>query len=66
MVNVKVEKGIYIVKVYNISGSLVKEVEISNTNSIISVETLKSGIYMMMFVEEKTGSIGYRKLIIGN
>jgi len=63
-VNVKTEQGNYMVKIYSISGSLVKEVEISNSNSIISVESLETGIYMMMFVEEKTGAVGYRKLIV--
>jgi hypothetical protein len=63
---VKVGQGTYFVKIYNINGSIVKESEISSSNNSISIESLNSGIYMMMFVEEKTGSIGYRKLIIGN
>ncbi|RLD46541.1 MAG: hypothetical protein DRI86_02845, partial [Bacteroidetes bacterium] len=66
IVYVKGEQGVYIVKIYSISGSLVKEVEISNSNNSISIESLNSGIYMMMFVDEKTGGVGYRKLIIGN
>ena len=65
-INVKVGQGTYFVKIYNINGSIVKESEISSSNNSISIESLNSGIYMMMFVEEKTGSIGYRKLIIKN
>jgi hypothetical protein len=63
-VNIEVEQGSFIVKIYSISGSLVKQVGISNSNSIISVESLETGIYMMMFVEDKTRAIGYRKLIV--
>jgi len=63
-VNVDIEQGDFMVKIYSISGSLVKEVEISNSSSIISIESLETGIYMMMFVESKTGAVGYRKLIV--
>jgi len=66
IVYVKVEQGSYLVKIYNISGRIVKEVKIANSNNSISLESLKSGIYMIMFVDEKTGAVGYRKLVIKN
>ena len=54
----------YLVRIYNISGSLVKELKINNTSTKVSLDNLNSGMYYIQFTNLKTGQQANKKLII--
>jgi len=52
------------VSIYDITGSLVKRASINGANSSINIESLKSGMYFVRFVDTKTSERISKKLII--
>jgi len=54
----------YDVTIYDIRGSLVKRVQINKSDNSISIESLKSGMYFVQFVNTKTAKSISKKLIV--
>ena len=54
----------YEVKVYNIAGSIIKEVTINGSNYSIDLSSMNKGVYYLQFVNSKTSNRTVRKLIV--
>jgi len=54
----------YLVRIYNISGSMVKELKINNASTKVTLDNFTSGMYYLQFTNLKTGVTSNKKLII--
>jgi hypothetical protein len=54
----------YSVRIFDISGSMIKSVTINSATSKISIENLKSGLYYIQFTNTKSGVVTGKKLIV--
>jgi hypothetical protein len=64
IINILTDGNEYEVKIYNVAGSLVKEIIINDSNTVIDLSSMKKGMYYLQFVDNKASIRTVKKLIV--
>jgi hypothetical protein len=63
-VTINNQSGLVKMRIYDMKGSLVKEVELEKGNTTVSISDLKSGMYYVQYLDIKLNRSAFQKLII--